>query len=182
GPRTVPGAADGILADLQRLGLQWDGEVTYQHPRGEQYRTALERLRQDGWTFSCGCSRKDFDGIYPGTCREGLPPGKRARTRRMRIRDMAIALHDTIQGGFHQDLGEDVGDFVIRRADGIYAYHLAVVVDDAELGVTDIVRGADLLGSTPRQVHLQRCLGLPTPRYAHLPVAVNATGQKLSKQ
>lgn len=181
-PRTVPGAADAILSDLERLGLQWDGEICYQHSRSEHYRRGLETLRAAGWTFPCGCSRKDFEGIYPGTCREGLAPGKRARTRRMRVADVCIALEDAVQGECRQQLNESIGDFVIRRADGMFAYHLAVVVDDAEFGITEVVRGADLLGSTPRQIHLQRCLGLPTPDYAHLPVAVNASGQKLSKQ
>jgi len=182
GPRTAPGAADAILADLERLGMGWDGEVCYQQPRREFYRRAMEQLRAAAWTFSCGCSRKDFRGIYPGTCREGLAPGKRARTRRVRVADACIELHDAVQGDYRQLLNESVGDFVIRRADGIFAYHLAVVVDDSAFGITEVVRGADLLASTPRQIHLQRCLGLPTPAYAHLPVIVNASGQKLSKQ
>jgi glutamyl-Q tRNA(Asp) synthetase len=182
GPRTVAGAAESILADLDRLGLHWDGEVCYQHTRTEHYRRGLESLRASGWTFPCGCSRKDFEGIYPGTCRHGLAPGRRARTRRMRVGDVCIELDDAVQGERRQPLNESVGDFVIRRADGIFAYHLAVVIDDADFGITEIVRGADLLASTPRQIHLQRCLGLPTPAYAHLPVAVNAKGQKLSKQ
>jgi len=182
GPRTVPGAADAILADLERLGLAWDGEVRYQRTRGDHYRRGLESLRASGWTFSCACSRKDYRGVYPGTCRNGLAPGKRARTRRMRVAETCIVLDDAIQGDYHQVLNESVGDFVIRRADGIFAYHLAVVVDDADSAITEIVRGADLLDSTPRQIHLQRCLGLPTPAYAHLPVAVNGAGQKLSKQ
>lgn len=182
GPRTAPGAADAILADLERLGLNWDGDVCYQSSRTDRYREALDRLRHAGWTFPCGCSRKDYHGIYPGTCRYGLAPGKRARTRRMRVADITIELDDAIQGTCSQSLHDTVGDFVIRRADGIFAYHLAAVLDDAEFGVTEIVRGSDLLGSTPRQIHLQRCLGLPTPGYAHLPVAVNGAGQKLSKQ
>jgi glutamyl-Q tRNA(Asp) synthetase len=181
-PRSAPGAAETILADLERLGLHWDGDICYQSARTDHYREGLERLRLAGWTFPCGCSRKDYQGIYPGTCRSGLAPGKRARTRRMRVSDITIELDDGVQGACTQHLHETVGDFVIRRADGIFAYHLAVVVDDAEFGVTEIVRGADLLGSTPRQIHLQRCLGLATPRYAHLPVAVNGAGQKLSKQ
>lgn len=182
GPRTAPGAADAILADLERLGMDWDGEVCYQQGRGDLYRQGLEKLRAAGWTFPCGCSRKDYRGIYPGTCRDGLAPGKRARTRRMRVADVRIDVRDAVQGHCRQVLGESVGDFVIRRADGIFAYHLAVVVDDAALGITEVVRGADLLASTPRQIHLQHCLGLPTPEYAHLPVIVNASGQKLSKQ
>lgn len=181
-PRTAPGAAESILADLERLGLYWDGEVCYQSTRSDRYLDGLERLRLAGWTFPCGCSRKDFDGVYPGTCRNGIAPGKRARTRRMRVAGTTIELDDAVQGACTQRLHESVGDFVVRRADGIFAYHLAVVIDDAEFDITEIVRGADLLGSTPRQIHLQRCLGLPTPRYAHLPVAVNGAGQKLSKQ
>ena len=182
GPRTVPGAAESILADLERLGLYWDGAVCYQSTRNDRYLVGLERLRVAGWTYACGCSRKDFEGVYPGTCRNGLAPGKRARTRRMRVADTTIELDDAVQGLCTQRLHQSVGDFVVHRADGIFAYHLAVVIDDAEFGITEIVRGADLLGCTPRQIHLQRCLGLPTPRYAHLPVAVNGAGQKLSKQ
>jgi glutamyl-Q tRNA(Asp) synthetase len=182
GPRTVPGASDAILSDLERLGLHWDGEICYQHIRHDRYRQGLEILRAAGWTFPCGCSRKDYQGIYPGTCQNGVAPGKRARTRRMRVADVCIELNDAVQGECRQPLNESVGDFVIRRADGIFAYHLAVVTDDADFAITEIVRGADLLDSTPRQIHLQRCLGLPTPAYAHLPVAVNGSGQKLSKQ
>jgi len=182
GPRIAPGASDAILADLERLGLQWDGEIHYQQTRTDRYRQGLEYLRAAGWTFSCGCSRKDYQGIYPGTCRQGVAPGKRGRTRRMRVADECIAFNDAVQGDCRQSLNKSVGDFVIRRADGIFAYHLAVVIDDADLRVTEIVRGADLLDSTPRQIHLQRRLGLPTPAYAHLPVAVNGSGQKLSKQ
>jgi glutamyl-Q tRNA(Asp) synthetase len=182
GPRSVAGACDDILEDLERSGLHWDGPVAYQSGRREHYRRALEQLREQGWTFSCGCSRRDYEHVYPGTCRNGLTPGKRARTRRMRVADTSITLDDAIQGSYQQSLGDEVGDFVLRRADGIYAYHLAAVVDDAEQGVTEIVRGVDLLESTPRQIHLQRCLGLPTPDYAHLPIAVNGGGHKLSKQ
>ena len=182
GPRAAAGAADSILADLERLGFEWHGEVCYQSTRNDRYREGLERLRLAGWTFPCGCSRRDYADVYPGTCRNGLAPGKRARTRRMRVADVRIELDDAIQGRSSQRLDESPGDFVIRRADGIFAYHLAAVVDDAEFGITDIVRGADLLDSTPRQIHLQNCLNLPTPRYAHLPIAVNGAGEKLSKQ
>jgi glutamyl-Q tRNA(Asp) synthetase len=182
GPRTAPGAANIILAELERLGLHWDGDICYQSTRTDRYREGFESLRQAGWTFPCGCSRKDFDGVYPGTCRHGLAPGKRARTRRMRVADITVVLDDGVQGQCTQRLHESVGDFVLRRADGIFAYHLAVVIDDADFGVSEIVRGADLLDSTHRQIHLQRCLGLPTPGYVHLPVAVNGVGQKLSKQ
>jgi glutamyl-Q tRNA(Asp) synthetase len=181
-PRTAPGAADAILADLERLGLYWDGEICYQHARYDHYRRGLESLRVAGWTFPCGCSRKDYQGIYPGTCRYGLAPGKHARTRRMRVADTRIELDDAVQGDCSQLLNQSVGDFVIHRVGGIFAYHLAVVIDDADFDISEVVRGSDLLGSTPRQIHLQRCLGLPTPDYAHLPVAVNRAGQKLSKQ
>ena len=182
GPRTAPGAADAILADLERLGLYWNGDICYQQARSDQYRRGLETLRVAGWTFPCGCSRKDYQGIYPGTCRYGLAPGRRVRSRRMRVTDTRIELDDAVQGDCSQILNQSVGDFVIRRADGIFAYHLAVVIDDADFGISEIVRGSDLLSSTPRQIHLQSCLGLPTPAYAHLPVAVNGAGQKLSKQ
>ena len=182
GPRTVPGSADSILRDLERLGLEWDGPVRYQSGRVDRYREAMSILERNGWTFPCGCSRRDYDRIYPGTCRRGLPPGKRARTRRMRVGATSIELDDLVQGIYRQSLRDEVGDFVVRRADGVHAYHLAAVIDDADDGIEEIVRGADLLESTPRQVHLQLCLGLRTPRYAHLPVAVNAAGQKLSKQ
>ena len=181
-PRNAPGAADAILGVLDRLGLHWDGEICFQGARSERYREGLESLRLAGWTFPCACSRKDYQGVYPGICRGGLAPGKRARTRRMRVAEITIDMNDTIQGESSQRLHESVGDFVIHRADGIFAYHLAVVVDDADFEISDIVRGADLLDSTPRQIHLQRCLDLPTPRYAHLPIAVNGAGQKLSKQ
>jgi len=182
GPRAVPGAADDILRDLDRYGLHWDGIPTWQSARTELYREALTRLRDAGWTFPCGCSRRDYVGVYPGTCRERLRPGRRARTRRLRVDDATVVVHDEVQGEFRQNLASAVGDFVLRRADGIFAYHLAVVVDDAEQGITHVVRGADLLDSTPRQMRLQHCAGLTTPAYAHLPVAVNAAGQKLSKQ
>lgn len=120
--------------------------------------------------------------IYPGTCRAGLAPGKAARAVRLRVNDSAIEFEDALQGSIRQNLATEVGDFVLLRADGLYAYQLAVVVDDGEQGITDVVRGADLLASTPRQIYLQRLLGLPTPRYLHLPAAVNAAGDKLSKQ
>ena len=181
-PRNAPGAADAILGVLDRLGLHWDGDVCFQGARAERYREGLKSLRLAGWTYSCGCSRKDYLGVYPGTCRYGLAAGKRARSQRLRVAETTIHMNDTIQGESSQRLHESVGDFVVQRADGIVAYHLAVVLDDADFGISDVVRGADLLDSTPRQIHLQHCLGLPTPRYAHLPIAVNGAGQKLSKQ
>ncbi len=190
-PREQPGAADAILRALEALGLEWDGAVVYQSARAERYRAALETLGSRGLTYPCGCSRREIadsatnpDGarVYPGTCRNGLAPGKTARSIRVRTAPEPIRFVDRIQGEIAQSVEREVGDFVLWRADGIFAYQLAVVVDDAEQGVTDVVRGADLLDSTARQIHLQRLLGAPTPRYAHVPVAVNAAGEKLSKQ
>jgi glutamyl-Q tRNA(Asp) synthetase len=190
-PRVQPGAAEAILDTLARLGLHWDGDVLYQSQREAPYRAALEQLR--GQTYWCGCSRREIadsslglavDGarIYPGTCRQGIAAGKEARALRVRVGDEAIRFVDRVQGPQAQVLSREVGDFVLYRADGLVAYQLAVVVDDAAQGVTDVVRGADLLDSTARQIHLQRLLGVPTPRYLHVPVAVNACGEKLSKQ
>lgn len=187
-PRVHPGAADGILRTLERLGLYWDGEVVFQSKRGALYEQALARL---GDTYLCGCSRREIadsavglatDGaqVYPGTCRAGLPAGRNARALRVRVQG-AISLADRAQGLLKQDLEREVGDFVLRRADGQFAYQLAVVVDDAAQEITDVVRGADLLDSTPRQIYLQRLLGLATPRYLHVPVAIDARGEKLSK-
>jgi glutamyl-Q tRNA(Asp) synthetase len=191
-PREQPGAADAILEALESFGFEWDGEVMYQSRRDEAYRDALAHLAALGATYPCACTRKELqdsalsapDGslVYPGTCREGLPAGKPMRAMRARVGDAVVAFDDDVQGRTAQDLAREVGDFVVLRADGLVAYQLAVVVDDAAQGITDIVRGADLLDSTPRQIHLQRLLGVPTPRYAHLPVAVNAAGEKLSKQ
>lgn len=189
-PRAVPGADRDILGTLSRLGFAWDGEPVWQSRRTEAYRAAFERLRADGHLFPCACTRAELadsalapDGarVYPGTCRDGLPEGRTARAWRVRVAG-TIDFDDAVQGPQHEDLERHVGDFVVLRADGLFAYQLAVVVDDADAGVTDVVRGADLLASTPRQIHLQHLLGLPRPRYAHVPVAVNAAGEKLSKQ
>jgi len=190
-PREQPGAADAILRTLEACGMGWDGSITYQCKRGEAYRAALARLEAQGLVYPCACTRREIadsalgsDGalIYPGTCRMGLAPGKAPRATRIRVGDTVIKFEDAVQGKIRQDLAAAVGDFVLLRADGLYAYQLAVVVDDAEQGITDVVRGADLLDSTPRQIYLQRLLGLRTPRYLHLPAAVNAAGEKLSKQ
>jgi glutamyl-Q tRNA(Asp) synthetase len=190
-PREHPGAAERILRTLEACGMGWDGDIMYQSQRSEAYRTALARLEAQGLIYVCSCSRREIadsglgpDGalIYPGTCRMGLAPGKTPRAMRVRVGDGAIEFEDGVQGKIRQDLAAEVGDFVLLRADGLYAYQLAVVVDDAEQGITDVVRGADLLDSTPRQIYLQRLLGLGTPRYLHLPAAVNAVGEKLSKQ
>ena len=190
-PREQPGAAERILRTLEACGMNWDGNIMYQSKRGETYRAALARLEAQGLVYVCGCSRREIadsglgpDGalIYPGTCRMGLAPGKTPRATRVRVDHQAIEFEDAVQGKIRQDLAAEVGDFVLLRADGLYAYQLAVVVDDAEQGITDVVRGADLLDSTPRQIYLQRLLDLPAPRYLHLPAAVNAAGEKLSKQ
>lgn len=190
-PREMPGAAADILRTLERFGLHWDGEVMYQSRRADAYAEAIERLHAAGALYACGCSRREIadssvrgiDGlIYPGTCRAGLPPGREARALRVRTEGARVAFDDRWQGRIECDLAREIGDFVVRRADGPIAYQLAVVVDDAAQEITEVVRGADLLYSTPRQLHLQRLLGLPAPRYAHLPVALNANGEKLSKQ
>jgi glutamyl-Q tRNA(Asp) synthetase len=189
--RTVPGAADDILRTLAAAGLEWDGEVVRQSERTALYEAALERLRAAGLVYRCKCSRREIadsglagieGAIYPGTCRSIGLGAATAGADRMRAPGGTIAFRDRVQGDIGHDVARDIGDFVLRRRDGLHAYQLAVVVDDAAQGVTDIVRGADLLWSTPRQVALQRALGFPTPRYLHMPVATNARGEKLSKQ
>ncbi|MDR0736252.1 MAG: tRNA glutamyl-Q(34) synthetase GluQRS [Zoogloeaceae bacterium] len=192
-PRNVPGAGARILACLEAHGFCWDGEVLWQSQRREAYRAALASLRENRRAYPCACSRKEIaaaatglaiDGAlrYSGHCRQGLPAGRGARAWRLMVEDVDIAFDDRILGRIRQNLARDVGDFVLWRADGPFAYQLAVVVDDAFQGVTQVVRGADLLHSTPRQIYLQHLLGLPTPEYAHLPIATNAAGEKLSKQ
>lgn len=191
-PRTQPGAADTILRQMEAFGFEWDGPVLYQSSRLDAYQAVLDALVSAGHAYPCACTRREIadsallapDGShrYPGTCRTGLPPGRTARAWRCRTDDEAIIWQDRIQGLQEERLAASVGDFVLLRADGQFAYQLAVVVDDGWQGVTEIVRGADLLDSTGRQIHLQRLLGLPTPAYAHLPVLTNAAGEKLSKQ
>lgn len=190
-PREMPGAADGILRTLEAYGFAWDGPVLYQSWRAEAYQAVLEQLKRDGLLYPCACTRREIadsalagiEGlVYPGTCRHGLPPGREARAWRLRVEDAEIIFDDAIQGRQRQNLARDIGDFVLQRADGLYAYQLAVVVDDAQQGITHVVRGSDLLDSTPRQIALQQCLGYAQPAYAHLPVAANAAGEKLSKQ
>jgi len=190
-PRVEPGAADEILSTLRALGLHWDDEPVFQSRRTALYRDALLRLKPE--TYWCACSRREVadsalglaaDGgqIYPGTCRAGIERGKARRALRVRTTAETISFQDRVQGEQAQSLERDVGDFVLARADGLFAYQLAVVVDDAAQGITDVVRGADLLGSTARQLWLQRLLGYPAPRYLHVLAAVNAAGEKLSKQ
>jgi len=190
-PREVPGAADDILRTLEAFGLHWDGAVMYQSRRHGVYEAALNMLERLDAIYPCACSRREIadssvsgvDGpVYPGTCRAGLPTGRTPRAWRVRVNGRAIEFVDAVQGRVVRDLAADFGDFVVQRADGYFAYQLAVVVDDAEQGISEVVRGADLIESTPRQIHLQNLLGLPTPDYLHLPVALNARNEKLSKQ
>lgn len=191
-PREQPGATDAILRSLDSHGLHWDGPVLYQHDRLDAYAAAAAALQAQGYAYPCACSRREVSDsglsglegpVYPGSCRHGLPPGKSARALRVRIPDEeALSFEDKLQGTIHQHLAKEIGDFVIRRADGYFAYQLAVVLDDAYQNITHVVRGADLLLSTPRQIYLQRRLALTTPFYMHLPVAVNTAGEKLSKQ
>jgi glutamyl-Q tRNA(Asp) synthetase len=190
-PRTAPGAAAAIQRTLLAMGLAWDGEVAWQSRRTALYERALERLRAEGLTYRCRCSRKEVadsgppgleGAIYPGTCRAlDLDPAV-AASERLRCHERAIGFTDRAQGTLSHSVAREVGDFILKRRDGLHAYQLAVVVDDAEQGVTDVVRGADLLWSTPRQIALQGHLGFPTPRYLHFPVATDARGEKLSKQ
>lgn len=189
-PRVVAGAADDILRTLEAFGFEWDGPVVYQSRRLAAYRDALERLLREDRVYACTCSRKQIaasarrgvDGpIYPGHCRAqrvGLSPA----ALRLRVPETRIVFDDALQGRVACDVAAECGDFVLRRADGVYTYQLAVVVDDAAQGITHVVRGADLLASTPRQIVLQQALGLPTPGYLHLPVVLDARGDKLSKQ
>lgn len=190
-PREVPGAADRILFDLERFGFEWDGVVEYQSRRHDHYAAALDRLVAMGEAYPCTCSRREIqaaglrgvDGFrYGGFCRGGMHPDRLARAWRLKVPDCAVGYQDGIQGEQSQNLFQEVGDFVLRRADGLWAYQLAVVVDDAEQGVTQVVRGADLLDSTPRQIWLQQLLGYRQPDYFHIPVIVNEKGEKLSKQ
>ncbi|NGP54582.1 tRNA glutamyl-Q(34) synthetase GluQRS [Thioalkalivibrio sp. XN8] len=192
-PREQPGATEAILRALDILGLHWDGPVAFQGCRQEAFNAALTRLHESGWAYACECSRADIaaanagrgrpeDRRYPGTCRELGLGTDRAPVLRVRTAADELGIDDRLQGWFSQQLETETGDFVVRRRDGLIAYQLAVVVDDADAGITDIVRGIDLLDSTPRQLWLQQLLGLPRPRYMHLPVIVTPTGEKLSKQ
>lgn len=204
-PRCVPGADEAILQQLAACGLQPDGPVLRQSQRGDAYATALRDLVEKGWAYPCGCSRKDIEtaiesaqsqpvsrhsaAVYPGTCRQGLK-GQAARAWRLNVQAVQTALGlpalthwtDRRLGPQRQNVPEEVGDFVLRRADGLWAYQLAVVVDDAAQGVGHVVRGQDLADNTARQIVLQKALGLPTPQYLHTPVVLGANGEKLSKQ
>jgi len=193
-PRTRNGAESVILAQLERYGFAWDGPVLRQRDRTGFYAEALSRLRGGDHVYECACTRREQETaplgaggerVYPGTCRDGIPADRRDRSQcawRLRVPAAAVTFVDRLQGTVEQDLARDVGDFVLRRADGLYAYQLAVVVDDALSGVNAVVRGADLLVSTPRQILLQRMLEYATPSYLHTPVAIDQAGEKLSKQ
>ncbi len=190
-PRSVVGATEAILRTLERFGFAWDGAVVRQSLRIPRYRAAFERLRLADAVFACACSRREIadsaltqtGGLrYPGTCRAGITPGRDARAWRFKVEVGDVCFEDALQGLYRQDVAAAVGDFVVWRADDAFAYQLAAVVDDAEAGITQVVRGADLLDSTPRQILLQRSLGYATPSYLHLPAAVNGAGEKLSKQ
>jgi glutamyl-Q tRNA(Asp) synthetase len=190
-PRVVPGAERAILAALEACGLAWDGEITRQSERCALYEAALERLRSRGLVYRCRCSRREIadsalrgieGAVYPGTCRALALEAGEPCAERLRVAEGVVRFDDRVQGPVAQDVARAVGDFVLRRRDGLFAYQLAVVVDDADQEITDVVRGADLLASTPRQILLQRALGVATPRYLHFPVALDARGEKLSKQ
>jgi glutamyl-Q tRNA(Asp) synthetase len=190
-PREIPGAADDILRTLEALGLGWDGPVAYQSRRSRHYAAALRELERQGLIYACACTRREIadstvrtgsGNVYPGTCRRGLPPGRSARSLRVRVDEAEIQVTDRLQETSRRRLETDTGDFVLRRADRLIAYQLAVVVDDAGQAVTHVVRGADLYDSTARQIHLQQLLDYPVPAYLHLPVAVDVRGEKLSKQ
>lgn len=191
-PRVVPGAAGAMLGTLEQLGFEWDGDITYQSHRFERYQQILDQLREQGEVFACSCTRREIlasaphpgeEGpVYPGTCREGIRGGRSGRAIRLRVPDEEIIYHDEIFGKQRQNLEREVGDFVLHRADGLFAYQLAVVVDDIDAGVTQVVRGADLLSSTPRQIYLYRCLNVVPPDYFHLPLAFGDNGKKLSKR
>ena len=198
-PRCVPGADQAILQQLAACDLAPDGPVLRQSQRGDVYAAALQCLVAKGWAYPCGCSRKEIESaqavarhsaaVYPGTCRNGLN-GKTARAWRLNVQSVQVALglpaithwRDRRLGPQQQNVAEEVGDFVLRRADGLWAYQLAVVVDDAAQGITHVVRGQDLADNTARQIVLQQALELPTPQYLHTPLVLGANGEKLSKQ
>jgi glutamyl-Q tRNA(Asp) synthetase len=190
-PRCPPGMADVILRQLEAFGFAWDGELMYQSRRKDRYTAALQQLVQTGQAYPCACTRREIgdsqlapDGtpVYPGTCRNGIAPGRTARAWRLRTSNDWVSFEDRWLGPQSEQVAATTGDFILKRADGYFAYQLAVVVDDADQGITDVVRGADLLFSTGRQIVLQQALGIPAVRYLHIPVVVNEAGEKLSKQ
>ena len=186
-PRCVPGADSQILHTLEAFGFEWQGAVLYQTQRDSAYADALQQLENNHLSYRCTCTRSELSAIsetsvYPGLCANKNHPAHSAHAIRLRTVTTCIAFNDAVMGSTQQNIQTDVGDFVIRRRDGLFAYQLAVVVDDAFQNISHVVRGADLLDSTPRQIYLQQCLGYATPQYTHLPLAVNAAGEKLSKQ
>lgn len=190
-PREVAGASDDIIRTLERFGLAWDGPISYQSQRHRYYEEALAQLDRQGYLYDCGCTRReiadsavitDAGPVYPGTCRNGLPPGRSPCSVRVRTEALELCVQDRLQPPLVQRLQTDIGDFIVRRSDRLFSYQLAVVVDDGLQHISHVVRGTDLLDSTPRQVYLQGLLQLPTPAYLHLPTAVNASRAKLSKQ
>lgn len=190
-PREMPGAADQILRSLEAHGFEWHGPVMYQSDRSEHYLRAISQLQAAGWLFACRCSRRELakvasqsagGPVYPGTCRELDLKDQPGRALRFRVPAVELSFHDQLRGRICSKLARDSGDFVVRRRDGLTAYQLAVVVDDAAQNISHVVRGADLLDSTARQIALQRALDLPTPAYMHLPLILGDDGQKLSKQ
>ena len=189
--RNIPSAADSILRTLDRHGLHWDGEVVFQSRNLETYQAALVQLESAGLLYSCTCSRQELIALarrdpdqagYPGICRHQGHDRQKPHALRIKVDGGTVVFTDELQGEVRQDLAAEIGDFIVRRRDGIYAYHLATVIDDHEAGITEVMRGIDLLESTPRQIHLQRELNLPTPVYRHIPVVLDAQGNKLSKQ
>ena len=183
-PREMPGAQAAILETLERYGFEWDGPVERQSDRHAAYSAQVEQWLRSGLAYACTCSRKQLEGsngIYPGTCRDAQHDWHGDVAIRIRVPELDYRFTDRLQGEFHQHLGREVGDFIIRRRDGLFAYQLAVVLDDAWQGVTDIVRGADLLDNTPRQLYLQELLGIAAPRYLHVPLIIQPDGHKLGK-
>lgn len=191
-PREMPGAADNILRALENYGLYWDEEISYQSQRHEYYRDALQELDQLKLLYPCSCSRKTIQEngaqagkiglVYPGTCRHNKDNRWKKKAIRIKVSNKKLQFNDLIQGKISQHLATDIGDISLQRADGLYAYHIAVVVDDYLQNITEIVRGYDLLNCTPIQIYLQQCLNYKIPQYAHLPILVNANNEKLSKQ
>ncbi|VAW94323.1 Glutamyl-Q tRNA(Asp) synthetase [hydrothermal vent metagenome] len=187
-PREVAGASDDIIRHLEQLGFSWDGPITYQHDRLEYYQDAFEQLKAQQFVYPCICSRKDVAklnpyGIYPGTCRNGLattPPA--TSSWRIRTESSKVQFRDQVQGMVGCRLDHEIGDFVVKRTGGLFSYQLAVALDDVLQHITEVVRGYDLLDSTPRQIFIQQCLGYTHPKYAHHPVAIKSDGDKLSKQ
>jgi len=191
-PREVPGATTAIIHTLEAYGFEWDGDISYQSQRLEYYAAALTQLKQKQQLYACSCSRKfllktaqhgQYGVIYPGTCRHNHSTElEQQHSLRLKTQSQKTCFTDLLQGDYCQNIATDIGDFIVKRSDGLYSYQLAIVVDDMLQGITEIVRGADLLDSTPRQIYLQQQLDYPSPNYMHLPIACNSQGQKLSKQ